>query len=235
MQQFSRAGSRGLDQARLLAGNLQGLALATQQFVSAVSQIQSAVTDDALRSLRGAIERNTPIRLRSGRACDRPEAVCCDPHLGTVTRPARLGETVRLTAKLRNGTGKSRTFTIKADQPLRNSRGETAGAAKVEPASLTLAPGETRLITATVAVGDGFSTGFTYATDVTVETEGCDPQRLPIAVAVESDVAAPLVVLCCGCEPPVRPLRYYHHFYCDKPRRQDQPPPGNTDTIGGSG
>jgi hypothetical protein len=213
-------GARAGDLAQSL-GTMGGM---LREVLSAAGELQGAVLREVAGTLRASGLPQPS--LRYARSCDFPDYACCDPDLGTVHRDAQPGETIRMPLRFKNTTGKARAFTLELAGELKDSRGRTVKALQVTPERLELDDGETGLVLLQAVIGDEFAAGTTYRTRLRVKAEDCEPQHLTVSISVALD-EGPVIGLCCGCDPKVRPLRWYHHYYCDPPRQRqpDRPQP----------
>jgi hypothetical protein len=121
----------------------------------------------------------------------------CDPHLGTVTRDAFVGETIRIPVKLRNRSGRSRALVLSAE-PLRREDGVAGGVPTLDPGTLDLLEAESGLVVIGVEVTPAFGTGYEYTSLVTVASRCCDPQQLRVRLRVRADGRAPTFGVCCA-------------------------------------
>ncbi|HHM05551.1 MAG TPA: hypothetical protein ENJ19_07385 [Gammaproteobacteria bacterium] len=217
-QYYSARAGRGAQATRNLSDNMQTLAAAARAFFGTATEIQSAVVNEFL----GTFNIKPGRRAFKG-SCDFPEPCRPDTHVGRLVRSAYPGECVRIPVKFRNATGKPREFDFRAEQPLVNSRGEQARPLKLSRTTVRLLPEQSGMTVLSVDLDDAFRTGYEYATDIIIVSEGCEPQRLKIVINVQSDDACPVIKLGCPCDPPLRPLRWYHHYYCDQPRAERTP------------
>ncbi|MFL6200155.1 MAG: hypothetical protein ACJ76J_13330 [Thermoanaerobaculia bacterium] len=186
-----------------LGHNLRSFTAATADLLTAAGAAGRAVLGETMRSL-------------PPRTCAFPPAHCPDPCVGTIVQEVFAGEVREVPIQARNGTNAPRTYTFHIDRPLRNSRGDEAGVPNLAPPQLSLRPGETGLVRLRLNVGESFHPGFSYSTEAVIASRGCADQLLEIQVLVLTDDGGPGIALGCPCDPPVRPLLWYHHFYCDK-------------------
>jgi hypothetical protein len=136
-----------------------------------------------------------------------------------VRRVVDRNERVVVAVRLRNTTDRARDYVLDAG-PMISHGGEAGGEAVVEPASVALDPGAVGVIRVLVDASKHRS-GVDYETRLRIRSKGCDDLSLGIAVHVSAEVeTAPLVDLHCCCTPKQRPLRWYHHYYCDPPARE---------------
>lgn len=121
----------------------------------------------------------------------------CDPHLGTVTRDAFVGETIRIPVKLRNRSGRRRALELSAG-PLLREDGVAGGVPTLDPGTLDLLETATGLVVIGVEVTPAFGTGYEYTSTVTVTSRCCDPQVLRVRLRVRPDGRAPTFGVCCA-------------------------------------
>jgi hypothetical protein len=212
--QFYRSGSMatGLRSPVSLGQEVSRLTALSQNFWLSVFDLSTTLIDDALQVV-GDLQPVSGRRPR--RACEVPQYPCPNPRLGTVVREAYVGERVRVPLRVKNKTPKARTYQF-TTEPLRNVRGEAASALDLSPAQHTLGPGEVRVLEASLPVSaEVFEPGLDYTGDIVITSEKCDPQLLRFTLRVKSEDAAPLIKLGCPCDPPVRRVNWYDHFYCD--------------------
>jgi hypothetical protein len=202
----------GLRSPANLGQDVGRLTALSQNFWLSVFELSTTLIDDALQVVDlqpGSLGR------RPRRACEVPQYPCPNPRLGTVVREAYIGEQVRVPLRVKNKTHKARTYQF-TTEPLRNVRGEVANALELSPAQHTLAPGEVRVLETSLNVSaEVFESGFDYTGDIVITSEKCDPQLLRFTLRVKSEDAAPLIKLGCPCDPPLRRVNWYDHFYCD--------------------
>ncbi len=163
----------------------------------------------------GALQRNLrQIRTTTWTLADAAGlrlAVCrpaehhdCDPHLGTVTRDAYVGETIRIPVRLRNRSGRRRVLALEA-APFRREDGTAATAPSLDRVSLDLLETETGAVVMEVAVTSAFQTGYEYTSTLTVRSRCCDPQELRVRLRVRGDGRAPTFGVCCAGDAPPGP------------------------------
>jgi hypothetical protein len=228
---YSRSGGAIAARTGNVIQNVGAMGGILRDFAAATTELQGAILRDLTATLRDI--GLSGISLRHARSCSFPEAVCCDPDLGVVTRDAHQGETVRIPVRFRNTTGRHRSFTIAVAGPFKDLQGRAAKEPTVTPTSFDLDDGEASQVVVATPVGDDFAVGSEYSTRLIVRSEGCEDQHLTVTIRVSTD-AGPVIRLCCGCEPGLRPLRWYHHYYCDPPKRApQQQEPGITTRPGG--
>ena len=129
--------------------------------------------------------------------CRPPEHHDCDLRLGTVTRDAYVGETIRIPVRLRNRSGRGRRLVLSAGQFL-SEGGVTAPAPTLDPGTLVLMETESGLVTVGVEVTPAFQPGREYIAVVTASSKCCDPQELRVRLRVRPDGRAPTFDVCCA-------------------------------------
>ncbi len=182
---------------------------------------QGAVLGDALRAFG---ERLPKPSLSRANACGGPKRKPCPPtHRGTISRVIEVAGKTTIEVRLRNRSNAVRTYGLSASA-VRGEAGEVGGAVTVTPAQVVLHPQESALVRVHVDATKHVL-GRTYSTHLDLRAEACPPQSLTIGVTVRPAVAEdpPVVDLHCCCCPPVRPLNWRHHYYCDPARPSDSP------------
>lgn len=197
-----------------LGQNLQSLTALSQDFWLSIFDLSTNLVEDSLQMMGSAAPCRPRMRPRQ-RICEIPQYPCPNPRLGTVVREAYVGEQIRVPLRLKNKTRKVRTFQFTA-QPLLNVRGEPGATLDLNPTEYTLEPGEVKLVDTRLSVSPNqFQPGFDYTGNIVITSEKCDPQILKFTLRVKSEDAAPVIKLGCPCDPPVRRVNWYDHFYCD--------------------
>lgn len=174
--------------------------------------------------------------LSRAQTCRMPDCGCDDASgdLGTLRRELDRPEAATFTVTLRNRDCTARTYRIDGG-PLSSGNPDNAPDISVDPASITLQPGE-RAQLRIAADASKFEYG-THATgQVVVRAEDCAPMYLTVAVSVVRPYdPIPTIDLHCDCQTGMRPQRWYHHYYCDPKRGRkpndgrDVPPPQPVD------
>lgn len=217
---YSSSGGALAGRAGNLTQNLGAMGGILREFASAMTEMQGAVLREVVAGLR---ETGLPQpSLRHARSCGFPESAACDPDLGALVRDAYRGETVRMPVRFRNTTGKRRTFQVSLADTFRDSQGRVAKSPSVEPQTLNLDDGEIGQVVVSSVVDDSFAMGSAYSGRLFIRAEECEDQYLTVTIRVSCE-EGPVIRLCCPCDTKVRPLRWYHHYYCDPPART---PPG---------
>jgi hypothetical protein len=137
--------------------------------------------------------------------CPPAEVRDCDPRLGTVTRDAYVGETIRIPVRLRNRSGRGRRLTLSAGA-FTAGDGTTAPSPTVDP-GVVLVEGDSGLVTVGVEVTPAFQPGGEYVAVVTVSSRCCDPQELRVRLRVRPDGRCPTFDVCCAGDEPPDPCR----------------------------
>jgi hypothetical protein len=154
--------------------------------------------------------------LARARGCRLPDCDCPPSDLGDIRRVVDRPERVEMVARFRNRSEWKRDFAIEASAMVSHT-GEPGGAVAVEPAHLSLEPGEIAVVKLVVDAGK-HRPGVDYDATLRFRAKGCEDLTLGVTVHVETlDDMVPLVDLHCCCRPKQRPLRWYHHYYCDPP------------------
>ena len=129
--------------------------------------------------------------------CPQPVRHECDPHLGTVSRDAYVGEVLKIPVRLQNRSGRTRVLALSAG-PFRTGNGQVATAPTLSPAALDLSETESGLVLIGVDVTTAFATGYEYTTALVVSSRCCDPQELRVRLRVRPDGRAPSYGVCCA-------------------------------------
>jgi|GEM_PF-2764529 len=171
--------------------------------------------------------------LANARTCGVPSCDCASPDLGEIRRVLDRPEAVQIGARFRNTTSKQRTFALTAGK-IMSEDGKEGGTITVSPDSVTLEPGEVAVVQISVDASK-YATGVDHAATIKVSSEKCQDMYLGVVVLVQPEVkVVPVVDLHCCCTPKLRPLRWYHHYYCDPaPERGDQTPQPNPNSTTG--
>ncbi len=208
----SEGRSRGM-----LEQNLRDLTSLYQELWFSAFDTSMALFDNTLQFIGNTEPSRTLLRtLSPRRICDAPRYPTRDPFLGQVVREANVGETIRVPLRLKNKTRKTREFQLRADQPLKNVRGDVGGAIDLDVQEMTLTPQEIQVVNATVNLAnESFKPGFDYKSRILITSEKCETQVLGFTVRVLSEDDAPLIQLGCPCHPSVRRIHWSEHFYCD--------------------
>lgn len=169
--------------------------------------------------------------LAKARTCGTPACDCPSPDLGEIRRVIERPDRIEIAVRLRNRTSRPREYTLEAGE-IETAEGQKAGALVVAPAVVKLEAGEVTVVRVAVDASK-FETHADYGGTIKVSAEKCEPMRLGVVVRIEPEVAVvPVVDLHCCCTPKLRPLRWYHHYYCDPAPerqpddRQPRPPQG---------
>lgn len=223
---FSRSSS-----SRRLRANASGRFDATMKQVQTIRRAAGAIVNELgggpVLSLRDTLDsmglRNLPMpSLARARACGLPECHCASPDLGEVRKVVDRPERVSLAVRFRNTSERRRTFELQPGA-LISEAGEPGGALEVAVPTLDLDPAEVGVVQVLVDASE-HRRGVDYVGAIKVTSKDCEDMFLTVAVLVESEVeTVPIVDLHCCCHPHVRPLRWYHHYYCDPPRADRNP------------
>jgi hypothetical protein len=152
-------------------------------------------------------------------ACGLPRCDCPSTDLGELRKVACEPGQVPIAFRVRNTTRARRTFSLTAS-PLACARTAQLGTVTLSPSYVDLAAGQTAVIMATVD-SSGQHRGETASAAVEIASEGCDNMSLMLAIEIEREAEVPVVDLHCCCSARPRPLRWYHHYYCDPRPHQD--------------
>lgn len=188
-----------------------------QEFWLSAFDLGTSLMDETLQMVSRTEPSRTVSRLlRPRRLCEVPRYADPDPWLGEVVRDAYVGETIRVPLHLKNKTRKTRTFHVDATRPVKNIRGEGGAVLRPNATTFTLLPFDADLFEVTLPISaEFFKPGFDYTTQIVITSEKCADQILGFRVRVLSEDTAPVIKLGCPCDPPVRRVNWYDHFYCD--------------------
>lgn len=201
----SRRLGRALDQIEIMGR-------AADRVIEIAAEAQGAAMRQAFRAM--GFPSLPRASFDKARACGTPSHACPSPFLGEIRKVVDRREHVHLAFRVRNVTRCRRLFTLSVG-PHSPQGGATGGSVTLSPASVDLDPGEIAIVRADVDASQ-YEAGVAYRRIVTIASRNCEPMRLAICVEVEREEdCAPLVDLHCCCEPRMRPLRWYHHYYCD--------------------
>jgi hypothetical protein len=224
----SRPARRGL--ARSLGTiftQAEAIAQATGKLIGAATEMEGGTLRRAMRAV-GAPRLPRP-SLAYASACGLPRCECPSADLGEIRRVVDKPGPVRITFPVRNGSKAGRTYALSA-QPI-----GSGGSIAVTPESVELDPGEIRSIDVAIDAMQQ-SPGAEFRSIVKIASKGCETLYLGISVELARDDDLPIVDLHCCCEPRMRPLRWYHHYYCDpKPSPDHHPQQESPQTCGPAG
>lgn len=204
---------RGLKDA---FGQAQTIVRAVRDIATLAGTAQSGAMRRAFAV--GGVQLPMP-SLRKASSCGLPACDCPSPDLGEIRKVVEDGKEVRLRFRVRNTSRSRRTYTLSAS-PVSGSGGQPGGALVLTPASVDLDPDETMVVQAQFGASN-YERGLDYSSTVVVSAPNCEPMRLRLTVMVERENEATHTVdLFCCCKPRVRPLNWYHHYYCDGDQRE---------------
>lgn len=147
-------------------------------------------------------------------ACCPPELLCPPACMLTITRRAHPGEVILVPFKIRNPSGKPRSYKIGV-RPLTDVHGNAAPSQPtIDKTTVQLAPHEARLVEMRLDLTSGYQTGQTFDTEVVVRekkynqnicfTLHIDPfANVPTAEPIEEDRLD------------VHFVGWDKHFYCE--------------------
>ena len=215
---------------------VEAIGRATGRLVAAAGEAQNGAFRQAMRAAGiGNLPRPS---LSNASACGLPRCDCPSPDLGEIRKVVDRPDQVRLAFRVRNTTKARRRFAMTA-QPIASQGGQAGGAITVTPASVELNPGEVQTVQVQVDARQ-HQPGSDYRSIIHVASERCETMHLGVSVEVAGEDEAPIIDLHCCCEPRPRPLRWYHHYYCDprpaggQSRGYDEAPP-QPETPGAAG
>jgi hypothetical protein len=222
---YSRKTTSGSDMTDTFAGMVRQLRVLGSVALGMADKMRDA-QNETVRDLFKNLGLPMP-SLSRAQTCRMPDCGCDDASgdLGTIRRELDRPEVATFSVTLRNRDCTARTYRIDGG-PLSSGNPDNAPEIQVDPASVTLQPGE-RAQLRIAADASKFPFG-THATgQVTVRAEDCTPMYLTVGVAVVRPYdPIPTIDLHCDCKTGMRPQRWYHHYYCDPPkgRKVDAPP-----------
>lgn len=226
------ASSRGRAQRANLINNLGVAGRQATAILRSIGEVGTTLGGNRPLSARELLDSlgltGVPLpSLAKARSCGAPSCDCPSPDLGEIRRLIDRPEQVQVAIRLRNTTRKQRQYRLEPGV-VQSPFGEEAGRLTVAPAEVTLEPGDGIVVRAAVDATK-FQPHVDYAATIKVSAENCEPMRLAVVVRVEPESeVVPVVDLHCCCTPKVRPLRWYHHYYCDPaPQRRPNDPNPN--------
>ena len=213
---YSKSGSAPLlntDSLGQLGRQVRVLAAAATALSETVAENQRDQTRDFFNRL------GLPMpSLARARSCKTPDCGCdqgtSTKGLGVLRQVLDRPETAHFTVKMRNNDCEKRSYSLTAAQ------NPEAHSLILSPADLVLDPGQSTEVRIEL---DASKTpyGSTIRDTVRVSGENCAPQFLEVEVSVQRPVeVVPTITLTCCCDTGMKPQKWYHHYYCDPPRKQ---------------
>jgi hypothetical protein len=190
---------------------VEAIGRATGRLVDAAGEAQGGALRQAMRA--AGIRHLPRPSISNASACGLPRCDCPSPDLGEIRKFVDKPDQVRLALRVRN-TGKKRRIFAMTAQPIVSQGGQAGGAITLTPASVDLDPGEVQTVQVQVDARQ-HKPGSDYRSIIHVASERCETMHLGVSVEVAAEDEAPTIDLHCCCEPRPRPLRWYHHYYCD--------------------
>jgi hypothetical protein len=190
---------------------VQAIGRATGKLVGAATDAQGGALRQAMRAV--GIKALPMPSLSNASACGLPRCDCPPADLGEIRKVVDRAEEVRIAFRVHNTTRARRLFRLNA-RPIASPSGQAGGAITVTPAQVDLDPGEFQTVQVQVDARQHKS-GADYRSVIDIASERCETMHLGVSVEVADEDDAPTIDLHCCCEPRVRPLRWYHHYYCD--------------------
>lgn len=190
---------------------MEAIGRATGRLVGTAGDAQAGILRQAMRA--AGIDRLPRPSLRNASACGLPRCDCPSPDLGEIRKVVDRPDQVQLAFRVRNTTRGRRRFAMTA-QPMASPGGRAGGNITVTPASVELDQGEIQTVQVQVDARR-HQPGTDYRSIIHVASERCETMHLGVSVEVAGEDEAPTIDLHCCCEPRPRPLRWYHHYYCD--------------------
>jgi len=153
--------------------------------------------------------------------CEIPERDCPPRCVCELHWEGSPGETFRASIRVRNTAAVSRPFAIAA-HPL---SGATTGALSIAPASVTLAPGASQVVSVLYQVPAGTPAG-DATTEITVT--GAYEQCVKVRLSIQPEATITCEVA--QGDPPtrVRTMHWYRHWQCEEPCEPPKQRPAGT-------
>jgi hypothetical protein len=212
------------ERGRYAAGRANDRGQSLVHNVREISALAAEIPSVALRAIAEGIglDRLPRPSIARASACRIPQCQCPSADLGEIYKEADRPEVVQLSFRMRNNGQSHRTYALSA-QPAVAALGGAGGPVLVTPASVALEPGEVATIVVTVDAS-AHEDGAEYTSAVAISADGAAARFMQVGVLIRRKPDyAPIIDMHHGCGP--RPLRWYHHFYCEPPkgRRVDGP------------
>jgi hypothetical protein len=205
-----------------LSANIDAVTRQARVIANSVTEISRSMTPTAVPSMREFLDsiglRGLPLpSLANARTCTLPSCDCPAPDLGEVRRVAERADDLNFSVRFRNTTDKARDFAFEAGE-LQAEDGKDGGSMTLSTKSVALESGATAVIQVAVG-GRQFRPDVDYCGQIRINAKNCETMHLGVCVRIQTVVErVPTIDLHCCCEPRLRPLRWYHHYYCDPPR-----------------
>jgi hypothetical protein len=152
-------------------------------------------------------------------ACCPPELLCPPDCMLTITRRAHPGEISLVPFKIRNPSGRSRTYKIGL-RPLKDEYGKSAPSQPtLDRTSLQLAPREAGLVEMRLDLTSGYKMGQTFQTDIVVREEKYN-QNICFTLHLEPFANVPIAEPIEEERLDVHFVSWDKHFYCDPHERR---------------
>lgn len=201
------------------AANLDAISRQARIIVDSAGEIGRSLNPGGRPSLRQLLDSMglsaLPLpSLQNARTCAVPSCDCPPPDLGELRRLVDRPGPVQIAVRFRNTSKKQRIFDLSAGE-LVDAGGTVAGKMSLEPAQVTLEPGQTTALHITAELRD-MQPGVDYSAAVRITAEHCETMYLGVVIRLQPEIErVPVIDLHCCCDPRLRPLKWYHHYYCD--------------------
>jgi hypothetical protein len=164
--------------------------------------------------------------LANARTCNLPSCECPSPDLGEVRRVAERAEDLNFSVRFRNSSDKAQDFGLEAGT-LQSEDGKDEGTMTLSTKSASLESGAAAVIQVAVE-GRQFRPDVDYCGQIRINAKNCETMYLGVCVRIQKVAErVPTIDLHCCCDTKLRPLRWYHHYYCDPPRENRPTPQPN--------
>jgi hypothetical protein len=211
-----------------LTGNLDAIVKQARVIAGAVGEIGASLGGAKPLSARQMLDsiglKDVPLpSLAKARSCGVPACHCPSPDLGEVCKVLERAERTEFAVRVRNTTSNQRSFQLSAGK-LQAENGQGEGVMSLSDSEIALEPGQFEVVRITVDASK-FPTGIAYIGAIQITAKDCETMYLGIVVRVQPQTEViPVIDLHCCCHPKARPLRWYHHYYCDPaPEGRDNP------------
>jgi hypothetical protein len=211
-----------------LAGNFDSIVKQARVIAGAMGEIGASLGGGKPLSARQMLDsiglKDVPLpSLAKARSCGVPACHCPSPDLGEVRQVIERSEQTEFAVRLRNTTASKRTFQLSAGK-LQAENGQGEGAMSLSDSEVALDPGQFKVVRIAVDASK-FPAGINYIGAIQITATDCEVMYLGVVVLVQPQTEViPVIDLHCCCHPKARPLRWYHHYYCDPaPEGRDKP------------
>ncbi|MXP42841.1 hypothetical protein [Allopontixanthobacter sediminis] len=211
-----------------LSANIEAVTRQARVIADSVTEIGRNMTPAAAPSMRELLDsvglRGLPLpSLANARTCSLPACECPSPDLGEVRRVAERADDLNFSVRFRNTTGKARDFAFDGGE-LHAEDGKGGGTLTLSAKTASLESGAATVMQVAVE-GREFRTGVDYCGQIRIRAKECETMYLGVCMRIQHVVErVPTIDLHCCCESKSRPLRWYHHYYCDPPAQPEPKP-----------